>query len=298
MLNRRRFLALSAAIAAPFSAVRRATALEDAVGNTLNLPSVPRRIIAIHPPMVETVVAIGAGERLVGIGGVVLYPESVLGLPRIGGALNFSVEATLSLNPDLVVMPSGTDATAQLAGPLAAMGVPVFLAKYTDFASITRYIRLLGAALEFREGAERAIAAMEAKAAAVAQRLAGRPALRIYLETGAAGTAAFQTIRSGHYAEDTIRRAGGLNAFDLKGPPQVTIEGLASADPDVIVVLANNAHVTASSIGNRPGWTALRAVRQGRIAVIPRGFMLIPGPRQAEAIEVLARAIHPEAFTS
>lgn len=298
MLNRRRFLALSAAIAAPFSVVRRATALEDAVGNPLNLPSVPRRIIAIHPPMVETVVAIGAGERLVGIGGVVLYPESVLGLPRIGGALNFSVEATLSLNPDLVVMPSGTDATAQLAGPLAAMGVPVFLAKYTDFASITRYIRLLGAALEFREGAERAIAAMEAKAAAVAERLAGRPARRIYLETGAAGTAAFQTIRSGHYAEDTIRRAGGLNAFDLKGPPQVTIEGLASADPDVIVVLANNAHVTASSIGNRPGWTALRAVRQGRIAVIPRGFMLIPGPRQAEAIEVLARAIHPEAFTS
>lgn len=285
-------------MAAPFGVVRRATALEDAVGNTLNLASVPRRIIAIHPPMVETVVAIGAGERLVGIGGVVLYPDSVLGLPRIGGALNFSVEATLSLNPDLVVMPSGTDATAQLAGPLAAMGVPVFLAKYTDFASITRYIRLLGAALEFREGAERAIGAMEAKAAAVAQRLAGRPARRIYLETGAAGTAAFQTIRSGHYAEDTIRRAGGLNAFELKGPPQVTIEGLASVDPDVVVVLANSSHVTASSIANRPGWTALRAVREGRIAVIPRGFMLIPGPRQAEAIEVLARAIHPEAFAS
>lgn len=298
MLPRRRFLVLSAAMAAHFGTVGRATALEDAVGNTLDLPSAPRRIIAIHPPMVETVVALGAGNRLVGIGGAVLYPDSVRRLPRIGGALNFSVEATLSLNPDLVVMGADSDAAAQLAGPLSAMGVPVFLAKYSGFTSITRYIRLLGAALDLRDGADRVIAAMEAKVAAVAQRLAGRPVRRIYLETGAAGTAAFQTIRSGHYAEDTIRRAGGLNAFNLKGPPQVTLEGLSAADPDAIVVLTNTPQMTPASVAARPGWTALRAVREGRLAVIPRGFMLIPGPRQADAIEVLARAIHPEAFTT
>ena len=297
MLHRRRFLALTAAMTAQLGVFARATEFKDAVGNTLNLPSAPRRIIAIHPPMVESVVSLGAEDRLVGIGGVVLYPESVLGLPRIGGALNFSVEAILSLNPDLVVMGVDTDATAQLADPLSAMSVPVFLAKYSDFASITRYIRLLGTALDLREGSDRLIGAMEAKAAAVGQKLASRPVRRIYLETGAAGTAAFQTIRSGHYAEDTIRRAGGLNAFDLIGPPQVTLEGLADADPDVVVVLANNTHVTTASIADRPGWTALRAIREGRVAVIPRGFMLIPGPRQAEAIEVLARAIHPEAFT-
>ena len=231
MLPRRRFLILSAAMAAQAGGVGRAFALEDAVGNTLNLPSTPRRIIAIHPAMVESVVSLGAEDRLVGIGGVVRYPESILSLPRIGGALNFSVEATLALNPDLVVMAMDTDATAQLARPLTAMGVPVFLAKYPDFVSITRYIRLLGAVLDLGDGAERVITAMQAKVAALAERLVGRPVRRIYLETGAAGTGAFQTIRAGHYAEDTIRRAGGLNAFDLRGPPQVTLEGLAAVQP-------------------------------------------------------------------
>jgi iron complex transport system substrate-binding protein len=298
MLPRRRFLTLSAAMAAQVGFPARAFALEDAVGNTLNLPSTPRRIIAIHPAMVESVVSLGAEDRLVGIGGVVRYPESVLSLPRIGGALNFSVEATLALNPDLVVMAMDTDATAQLARPLTAMGVPVFLAKYPDFVSITRYIRLLGAVLDLGNGAERVITAMQAKVAALAERLAGRPVRRIYLETGAAGTGAFQTIRAGHYAEDTIRRAGGLNAFDLKGPPQVTLEGLAAADPDAIVVLASDPAMTAASVASRPGWTALRAVREERLKVLPRGFMLIPGPRQADAIEILARAIHPEAFGS
>jgi iron complex transport system substrate-binding protein len=296
MLHRRRFLAVSAAMAVQIGVTGRATAVHDAAGNVLNLPSTPRRIIAVHPPMVETVVSLGAADRLVGIGGVVLYPDGVLTLPRIGGALNFSVEATLALKPDLVVVPDGTAAAAQLAGPLSAMGVPVFLARYGGFASIIGNIRLLGAALDLNDAADRLIAAMQSKVAALAAMLEGLPVRRVYLETGAVGAGAFQTIRFGHYAEDTIRIAGGSNAFNLKGTPQVTLEGIAAADPDAIVVLASDRDMTAASVSARPGWTALRAVRDGRLTVIPRGFMLIPGPRQADAIEILARVIHPEAF--
>ncbi|MCC7250624.1 ABC transporter substrate-binding protein [Hyphomicrobium sp.] len=296
MLTRRHLLAAGAAFAAELAIAGRVLALEDAAGNKLNLPSPPRRIVAINPAMVETVVAIGALDRLVGIGGKVSYPEQVRGLPSVGGALGFSVEAVLALDPDLVVMAVGTDAAAQLTRPLSAMGVPIFLATYSDFASILNYMRRLGDALGLRDGADRLVARMQGTIAELASKLKDRPRLGVYMETGAAGTAAFQTVRAGHYADDGIRLAGGRNVFTLAGPRQVTVEGIADADPDVIVVLASDPSLKPEDVAGRPGWTALRAVREKKVAVLPRGFMLIPGPRQAEAISILARAIHPEAF--
>lgn len=295
MLSRRQFLALSAAAAYAVTADR-VLAFEDAVGNLLDLPVPPRRIIAINPAMVETVMAIGVGERLVAIGGKVQYPPEALKLPSVGGALGVSAEAIVAHNPDLVVMAVGTEAAAQLTRPLKELGIPVFLATYSDFPSILNYMRLLGEALHLREDAERVVAHMQAAIAGLAERLKDRPRRSVYLETGAAGSAAFQTVRIGHYADDAIRLAGGRNIFTIKGAPQVSLEGIAAGDPDVIVVLASSPSVTLASVAARPGWNALRAVREGNVAVIPRGFMLIPGPRQAEAITILARAIHPEAF--
>lgn len=296
MLTRRHLFAIGAALAADLLFAGRVFALEDAAGNRLNLSAPPRRIVALNPAMVESVVAIGALDRIVGIGGKVLYPESVLHLPSVGGMLGFSVEAVLALDPDLVVMAVGTDAAAQLARPLSEMGVPVFLATYSDFASILAYMRLLGAALGLSERAERLVSSMQTTISDVAETLKDRPRRGVYLETGAAGNAAFQTVRAGHYADDGIRLAGGRNVFTLKGPRQVTVEGIAEADPDVIVVLASDPALTPEVVAARPGWSALRAVREGKVVVLPRGFMLIPGPRQAEAVRILARAIHPEAF--
>lgn len=296
MLTRRRLLALTSALAAELAGASRVLGFEDAVGTKITLSHPPRRIVAINPSMVESVVAIGGADRLVGIGGKVAYPQDVLRLPSVGGALGISLEAVLALEPDLVIMALGAEGSAQIVSPLREMGCAVFLATYSDFASILRYIRLLGNVSGLREGAERLTAGMEQTVASVSRSVRGLNTPKVYFETGAAGTGAFQTVRSGHYADDAIRLAGGRNAFNLAGPPQVTLEGIDSVDPDRIIVLASDPALTAEAVAARPGWQALRAVRERRITILPRGFMLIPGPRQAEAITILARAIHPGAL--
>lgn len=295
MLSRRQFLARSAAAACALP-TSRAFALKDAVGNALILPKAPQRIVAINPAMVESVLAIGAGDRLVAVGGKVLYPKEARELPSVGGSLGISVEAILAQKPDLVVIAVATEAAARLTLPLRELRIPVFLASYNDFGSILTYIRLLGEALDLREGAARVTAGMQATVRDVMARVHDRPRLGVYLETGAAGSAALQTVRVGHYADDAIQIAGGRNIFSIRGAPQVTLEGIAAGDPDVIVVLASNPGLTATAVRARPGWQALRAVREKNVVVLPRGYMLIPGPRQADAIAILARAIHPEAY--
>lgn len=299
MLTRRRLLKLGVAGALGYIATGGAVAraVVDALGNTVDLARPPQRIVAINPAMVESLFAIGAGPRVVAIGGAVKYPEEALRLPSVGGALGISVEAVLAMRPDLVVVAVGTEAAAKVHRPLVAMGVPVFLTSYSDFASILRYILALGEALGLREDAERVVAGMRERLDALAARLANEPIVKVFLETGAAGASSFQTVKDGHYASDAIRLVRGDNVFKrLSGPPQVTLEGLHAADPDWIVILSNDPSQTQEAVADRPGWRDLRAVRSGHVRVIPRGFMLIPGPRQADAIEILARAVHPGAF--
>ncbi|MCZ4351754.1 ABC transporter substrate-binding protein [Roseovarius aestuarii] len=297
MLTRRRFLSGSAALAVSCGSSANAFAFEDALGNEIVLPNLPRRVITINSAMIESVFAIGAGQQVVGVGGKVMHPPEAFGLPSVGGAVGYSAEAVLALKPELVVMAVSTSAAAQLTRPMKAMNVPVFLASYSDFPSILRYIGLLGPALGRSQQAEQLVQNMQAQTVQLRQRLQDRPRLRVFLETGAAGNAAFQTVRRGHYANDSIYFAGGENVFsDLRGPKQVTVEGIAAADPDKIVVLTSDPNWTSQTIAQRPGWHVLRAVREGNVVVLPRSFMLVPGPRQAKAISILAHAIHPEAF--
>jgi iron complex transport system substrate-binding protein len=46
----------------------------------------------------------------------------------------------------------------------------------------------------------------------------------------------------------------------------------------------------------RPHLAALRAVRQGRVLVVDEQVFSRPGPRNVEAVEQLARFLHPGRF--
>ena len=65
-----------------------------------------RRVVTLAPSLTDVVLALGAGERLVGVSRFDERPE-VSRLPRVGGFVDPSVEAVLALHPDLVLAQPG-----------------------------------------------------------------------------------------------------------------------------------------------------------------------------------------------
>ena len=74
------------------------TTVTDALGRSVTLPNPPRRLLALAPNLTELVVAVGAGDRLVGRSQSDTYPEAVLDLPMF---------STFPLEPEGVVALSG-----------------------------------------------------------------------------------------------------------------------------------------------------------------------------------------------
>ncbi len=64
----------------------------------------PRRIVSLAPSTTEILFALGLGDRIVGVTSFCDYPEEAKKKPKIGGMSNPSLEAIITMKPDLVVM--------------------------------------------------------------------------------------------------------------------------------------------------------------------------------------------------
>ncbi len=110
-------------------------------------------------------------------------------------------------------------------------------------------------------------------------------------------------MAAGNWVPELVTLAGGQSLFGEVGKHSPWLEWaqLRDADPDVIALMpcGFDRARTRSELGPlvaRPGWSELRAVRGGRVAVTDGNqFFNRPGPRLVESLEILAEILHPDA---
>lgn len=107
---------------------------------------------------------------------------------------------------------------------------------------------------------------------------------------------------AGHWMPDVVEQAGGRPLLVEKaGEPsrRVSWEELREADPDVLALMPcgfdlDRVRANLSYLRERPGWSDLRAVRDGRVVAFDGSrFFNRPGPSLYRSIELLARVLHP-----
>jgi len=101
------------------------------------------------------------------------------------------------------------------------------------------------------------------------------------------------------FLADALAHAGAVSIVDVnEGWPQISFEYALKVQPEYLVFAGALAESNAPPIGelsNMPGWRDLNAVRDGKVVDISAGLER-PCPRLIDAIEELARLLHPEVF--
>lgn len=264
----------------------RAHALQvvDDRGAIVDLPRPPQRVVSMLPSLTETVCELDACERLAGVDNYSNWPERVLKLPRLGGVEDANIELIVSLKPDLVLLPASSRATTRLE----SLGIKVFALEVKTLDDVRRTLDKLGQVLGVA-GADRVWSRMNAGMAAAAQELP--PAVR--------GTSVYVEVDNGPYAASEASHVGEILALlgvanivprALGSIPKLNPEFVVRADPQVIVISDRE----AASLRQRPGWSRIRAVRDGRIcalASIENDVVMRPGPRLAEAARIIVACL-------
>ncbi len=111
-------------------------------------------------------------------------------------------------------------------------------------------------------------------------------------------------MAAGNWIPELVELAGGRSMFGVVGEhsPYLKWEALASADPEVIVIMPcgfglDRTRQETQSLTQRPEWSSLRAVRTGKIFITDgNSYFNRPGPRLVDSLEILAEILHPELF--
>lgn len=267
----------------------------DMAGREGTIPAEPQRIISLAPHITEILYALGLGDRLVGVTEFCNYPPEAAEKPKVGGFSDVSIEKVVEQNPDLILVASIH--MAQVLPELEKLGLPVLVMDAHDLPGILDQIRLVGKITGQDEAAEALTAQMQARADAVAQAVAGRPKPRVYWELDPT----LWTVGPGSFVQDLIERAGGENiaAGAEQAWVQISAEAIIAADPEVIFLADYPYGETKESVAARPGWEKISAVVNGRIVELAEeqgDIVSRPGPRVVDALELIAKALHPDAF--
>lgn len=258
------------------------------------------RVVSLVPAVTEMLFAIGAGPQVVGVSSFDRYPPEVESRPRVGALIDPDLEKILSLRPDLVVTYGSQD---DLQRQLGRASIPVYSYRHGGLAQITRTMREIGDRVGRSGEASRLASTLEARLRAVSTRLAGRPHPRVMLVFGREGGTLRNIYASGGvgFLHDMLIAAGGVNVFaDVpRESVQATSELILTRRPDVILEV--RATALGAELGATPdgAWQTLAsvpAVRDKRILVLVGDRFVVPGPRVADAVAEMARALHPDAF--
>lgn len=266
--------------------------LTDAAGHMVQLAAPARRVISLVPSVTETIIALDAGERIVGR---TEYDRdtSLAAVPLIGRGLSPSIEAMIALHPDLVVV-WASDKRGDLRGQLEKAKIPVLALEVQDTTDAFRVVGLMGTALG-REAAGRTLldslrVSLKATASSARQRARRRVFYVVYNDPP-------MTTGPGTFIDQLLDIAGADNVFSDAASrwPTVSLEEVVKRDPDIVVLPVGE---MSAQVGERlrstAGWRDLRAVKNGCLALVDADLVNRPGTNVAIAARRLEVLLHDE----
>src|SRR5580700_3287775 len=112
----------------------------------------PARIVSTFPSITETLFALGAGDRVVGVSSYCRYPAAALSLPKVGNYAKPDPEKIALLRPDLVFIQKSA---AALTDRLDALGIKHYAIQIGSLAEVYSMIHDIGGAIGLSGAAER-----------------------------------------------------------------------------------------------------------------------------------------------
>ncbi|MFC3882255.1 ABC transporter substrate-binding protein [Bacillus songklensis] len=274
--------------------------MKDARGKEVTLDSKPKKIVSLIPSNTEILFELGLNKQIIGVSNYDNYPEEALKKEKVGDT-NVNVEKIVSLQPDIVfahasAMGSSPDAFQQLEDA----GVKVFVVKdATSFEQVYNSIITMGTLTGKQTEAEKIVKDMKADVAAIkekANKIDEKDRKMVWVEVS--GEPEIYTTGKGTFMDEMLNIIGAKNAAENeKGWVMMSEEKAVQLNPDVIITTYGYYDKEAAQkVLKRPAWQNVTAVKEKKVLDVNSDKVTRPGPRLAEGLQELAKAVYPEVY--
>jgi iron complex transport system substrate-binding protein len=270
----------------------------DETGRHMAIPLNVQRVVSLAPNLTETIYALGLDDKLAGDTTYCDIPSAAKEKPHVGAPQDPSLEAIIALHPDLVLATTSIN-RPQTADALLKLGVPVYTSDPHTIAGMLNSTATMADLLGASEQGATLVAELHNRLDALHAALQDRPMVHVLFVVW---EDPLISIGQNTFIADALRWAGAESIIVAsQNWPQVSMEEVVRLQPEYIVLtsdhLAAETHQHVSNLRDRPTWSELRAVKMDHVVMASDEFTR-PSPGLVDAIESLARELHPEAFGS
>lgn len=262
-------------------------AFTDGLGRSVQIPVKVDRAISLAPSLTETVFAIGAGDRLVGVTSYCNYPEAASSIEKVGDTMTPNIERIIALKPQLVLVSTASQLESFME-TLAKHNIAVFVTAPTDMNGVIKDMKTLGTIFGTTEKAETVTTEMTQRINKVKESVVSQKQTKVFLQIS---NEPLFTIGKDSFLNEVIETTGGISVTREveTAYPKLSKETAAAMDPEVIIL--------SESDDNREPNTAFKnsaAVKNGRVFKINADIISRPGPRTADALEQISKILRQD----
>lgn len=277
--------------------------ITDSYGRTVTIKEMPHRIVSLSPSNTETLFALGLGDRIVGDTNYCNYPPQAANITHVSDLVDVSEEKVMTASPDVIFAQSLTPEA--VVNKLQGMGYNTIANDPSNYTQIRDVIMMMGRATGSTDNATKLWGNISARVDAVTSvtsKLNDSQKPRVLLLTGYVPGEPIYVFGSNTYGDDLIKLSGGTDAAgNVSSFGVMSTEAIIKDDPDIIIVPVDNIMTTTADYnalknGNESWMKGLSAVKNGKVYAVNGDIVNRPGPRVADAVENIARIVHPELF--
>lgn len=276
---------------------RETRVVTDDLGRTVVVPVRIERVVSTAPSITEMVFAAGGGDKLVGVTTFCNYPEEAEAIAKIGDTMTPNMETIVAMKPDVVFISTASQLETYTKA-LEQNEIAVYVTNPMSLDGIYQDLLRLGDILDTRPQTEKLVAKLSDSVQMLTHRVsfaAGSKReeevpIRTFVQIS---KEPLFTIGKDAFLTDLLARAYGESATkDIATAfPKLSKETAIALRPEVIIL--------SDSPDNQEPNEAFRnspAVKNGRVYKINADIISRPGPRLVDALEQIAKMLHPEKF--
>ena len=223
----------------------------------------------------------------------------------VGGLTTASLEAILSVNPELVLMTLDIPLHKKIHASLRDFGIKTYIADVKSFSDYEKvmadFTALTGRkdlydknVVQVKKAIEKVLKKAGTPKGSTTSADPTTPATYLFLRVSSAKN----KVLKEHFGNEIIQGFGLKSIVSDDSPlDEIGVEAIVNADPDYIFVVAQGDQKRADeafykAYKSNPAWAGLTAVKNDRVFMLPKElFNYKPNARWAEAYEVVGNLI-------
>ncbi len=284
--------------AANMSISKNGITVTDADGKTIVIAD-SSRVVTVGTALTETVYALGAGGKLVGVdnSSSEYIPESA-NLPKVGPRTTLNAEGILSLKPTLVIV-NADAGPPQVIEQLRNSGVTVLTltANYT-IETVKQKVEIIARALDLESKGKEINDSIDKDMNEVTELLKQKQSEPKVMFVGRGPNMPNATMSgTGTTIDQMINLAGGTNPVtEFTGFREMTNEAVVAVQPDAILITQRSFERSGGADGviTFPGVALTPAGKNKRIIPVSDMYFQGFGPGVGRAVRELVYKLHTE----